>query len=300
MIHLALFGSLFSLCSGAVSLTVSMLFFLRYRKRSVIWYSLLLGTVILLALSRMIELYCQITGIEQTTCGRLLPTIIEKAAYLLGLISGTRFCFYLIGIQLKKWMHLLIAGISLSYTVATIIELLNSSGGYQFIRLGVGLPILFGTYMTLCIITALKLDSIADRQLRMTVKLFFILSLLVLPLSLVKYFRDLPYLPWHLENSIALIVIAVGSILFAFRFFNRPSYLVQGTISAYFRNRFGTTDREEEIVLCAVQGLSNSEIGQKLCISVRTVESHLYKIFQKTGVRNRIQLINLLSSDSAD
>ncbi|MBN1758365.1 MAG: helix-turn-helix transcriptional regulator [Chitinispirillaceae bacterium] len=300
MIHIALFGSLFSLCAGAVSLTVSMLFFLRYRKRVIVWYSLLLGTVILLALSRMIELYCRIAGIEQTTFGRLLPTIIEKAGYLLGLISGTRFCFCLIGIQLKKWMHLLIVGISVLYTAATFAELLNTTSGYQFIRLGVGLPILFGTYIALCIITALKLDSIAERQLRMTVKLFFTLSILVLPLSLVKYFRDLPYLPWHLENSIVLIVIAVGSIMFAFRFFNRPSYLVQGRISEYFRSRFGTTDREEEIVLCTVQGLSNNEIGQKLCISVRTVESHLYKVFQKTGVKNRIQLINLLSSDSAD
>ena len=297
MIHITFFASLFSLCAGAVSLTVSLLFFLRYRKRAVIWYSMLLGMVLLLALSRMIEVYCGIIGAGQTTCGRFLPAAIEKGAYLLGLISGTRFCLYLIGIPVKKWMHLLMVGISLLYAGATLFELLRGTSG---IRLGFGLPVLFGTYITLCIVTALKLDSIADRQLRMTVKLFFILSLLVLPLALVKYFRDLPYLPWHLENSIALVVIAIGSIMFAVRFFNRPSYLIQGTVSAYFRNRFGTTDREEEIVLATVGGLSNSEISKKLCISVRTVESHLYNVFQKTGVKNRMQLINLLSSDRAD
>lgn len=301
MIHLAFFVSLLSLCAGAVSLTVSTLFFIRYKKRAVLWYSLLFVTVLLLALSRIIEVYCSIAGIEQTACGRVFPAIIEKSAYLLGLIAGTRFCFYLIGIRLKKWMVYSIVGVSLLYVAATVIELLaGTGGGYQALRIGVGIPILFGTYLFLCIITALQLDSIADRQLRSTVKLFLILSLLVFPLALVKYFRDLPYLPWHLENSVALIVIAVGSILFAVRFFNRPSYLIQGRVSAYFRNRFGTTDREEEIVLAAVQGLSNSEISKKLFISVRTVESHLYNVFQKTGVKNRVQLINLLSSDSAD
>lgn len=301
MIHLVFFTSLFSLCAGAVSLTVSMLFFLRYKKQAVLWYSLLLGTVILLALSRMVEVYCGIIGAEHTLCGRLVPMVIEKSAYLLGLISGTRFCLYLTGIPVKKWMHWVIIGIGTLYAVATLVELLRSTAGEdQMIRLGFGIPVLFGTYITLCIITALKLDTIADKQLRTTVKLFFILSLLVLPLALVKYFRDVPYLPWHLENSLALVCISIGSIIFAVKFFNRPSYMVKGTISEYFRNRFGTTGREEEIALLVVRGLSNSEIGDKLCISVRTVESHLYNVFQKTGVKNRVQLINFISSDSAN
>ncbi len=301
MIHLAFFTSLFSLCAGAVSLTVSMLFFLRFKKHAVLWYSLLLGTVILLAFSRMIEVYSSIIGAERTLCGRLVPMAIEKSAYLLGLISGTRFCLYLTGIPIKKWMHLVIIGIGTLYAAATLVELLRSTAGDdQIIRLGFGIPVLFGTYITLCIITALKLDTIADKQLRTTVKLFFILSLLVLPLALVKYFRDVPYLPWHLENSIALICISIGSIIFAVKFFNRPSFLVKGTISEYFRNRFSTTGREEEIALLVVRGLSNSEIGDKLCISVRTVESHLYNVFQKTGVKNRVQLINFISSDNAN
>lgn len=37
------------------------------------------------------------------------------------------------------------------------------------------------------------------------------------------------------------------------------------------------THREKEVVLCVVQGLSNGEIADKLCISLKTVESHLLK-----------------------
>jgi DNA-binding CsgD family transcriptional regulator len=301
MIHLAFFITLFSLCTGAVSITISIFFYLQYRKRVVVWYTLLLGMVVLLAASRMVELYFAIIGFNGIPAVNLLPSVIEKAGYAIGLIAGPRFCFQLIGVAITKKLICLINGIFLLYVLAVVVEVVSPSiGGVSFLRLGVGLPLLFGSYLSLCIVTALKLDTVADRQLRIAVKLFFILSLVVFPLALVKYFRNLPYLPWHLENSVALFGITVGSIWFAARFFNRPTFIVKGGVSDYFRNRFKTTDREEEILLLAVKGLSNSAIGDRLCISVRTVESHLYNIFQKTGVKNRVQLINLLATNSAE
>lgn len=301
MIHITFFTVLFSLCTGAVSITISLFFYMQYKKRVIVWYTLLLGTVVLLGLSRTVELYFSIIGYEGTHVAKLLPAAIERLGYILGLISGPRFCLQLIGISITKPMSRVINGVTLFYLFPVIAEFIcTSSAGASLLRLGIGMPVLFGSYITLCIITALKLDSIADKQLRTAVKLFFILSLLVLPPALVKYFRNLPYLPWHLENSLTLVCITIGSIVFAVRFLNKPTFLIKDGISGYFRSRFGTTDREEEIILLAVRGLSNNEIGDKLCISVRTVESHLYNIFQKTGVKNRVQLINLLATNSSD
>jgi DNA-binding NarL/FixJ family response regulator len=40
----------------------------------------------------------------------------------------------------------------------------------------------------------------------------------------------------------------------------------------------------------AAAGLSNREIGQKLYLSHRTVESHLYRIFPKLAITSRSQL----------
>ena len=37
-------------------------------------------------------------------------------------------------------------------------------------------------------------------------------------------------------------------------------------------------------------------IGEKLFISTTTVKNHIYHIYQKTGVTNKIQLINLINS----
>ena len=46
----------------------------------------------------------------------------------------------------------------------------------------------------------------------------------------------------------------------------------------------------------AACGLSNREIGQRLYLSHRTVESHLYRVFPKLGVTSRAQLPGVLGS----
>ena len=57
------------------------------------------------------------------------------------------------------------------------------------------------------------------------------------------------------------------------------------------------TDREREIAMLVEAGLSNHQVADRLFVSVRTVEGHLYRIFAKLGIDARDQLIHLLSLD---
>ena len=41
---------------------------------------------------------------------------------------------------------------------------------------------------------------------------------------------------------------------------------------------------------CAARGLTNAEIADRLVLSVRTVESHIYRAMQKLGVNDRREL----------
>ena len=51
------------------------------------------------------------------------------------------------------------------------------------------------------------------------------------------------------------------------------------------------TEREREVIKLIGQGLSNKDIGDRLCISSITVRHHLTNIFDKLGVSNRQKLL---------
>jgi ATP/maltotriose-dependent transcriptional regulator MalT len=57
------------------------------------------------------------------------------------------------------------------------------------------------------------------------------------------------------------------------------------------------SDREREIAMLVAAGLSNHQVADRLRVSVRTVEGHLYRIFAKLGIDDRDQLIHLLRLD---
>jgi len=61
-----------------------------------------------------------------------------------------------------------------------------------------------------------------------------------------------------------------------------------------FANEFKLTRREREIMSFIVQGMRNDEIAEALFISVQTVKNNVSAVFRKTGVRNRVQLGNIL------
>lgn len=59
-----------------------------------------------------------------------------------------------------------------------------------------------------------------------------------------------------------------------------------------FRPTCGLTNREMEIISLLSNGFSNQQIAEKLFVSEHTVKSHLYNIFRKINVHNRIQALN--------
>jgi len=59
-----------------------------------------------------------------------------------------------------------------------------------------------------------------------------------------------------------------------------------------FCGRFGISRRESEIIREVLEGKSNKEIEDALCISSSTVKNHLYNIYQKVGINSRSELIH--------
>ena len=61
-------------------------------------------------------------------------------------------------------------------------------------------------------------------------------------------------------------------------------------LEAALQDRFQLSRRELDVIYYLTRGLSDDEIGEKLCISRQTVHTHIKNIYKKLGVKSRIEL----------
>jgi len=130
-----------------------------------------------------------------------------------------------------------------------------------------------------------------DRK-RITMGIFLVMVLQCAPLL---FYTSQPYI----------------AVIFIFTFFAGntflPIYLNYGTLLTVFTTepakdlsfeefckKFEVSPRETDIVRKICNGLSNKEISEKLFISLQTVKDHTHRIYIKTNVKSRVQLIYLV------
>ena len=124
----------------------------------------------------------------------------------------------------------------------------------------------------------------------------------------------LPTLPVIFLTGHADVPTAVDSVKRgAFDFFEKPfsdnalvdrieqalvqsaAALVQHSQSTGLRAQQGSlTERERAVMQLVVEGLPNKLVADQLDISVRTVEVHRARVFEKMGVKSAVELANLL------
>jgi DNA-binding NarL/FixJ family response regulator len=55
------------------------------------------------------------------------------------------------------------------------------------------------------------------------------------------------------------------------------------------------TARERQIGRYLVDGLSNTEIAERLGVAVRTIEGHTYRLYRKLGITSRAEVAGALA-----
>jgi DNA-binding NarL/FixJ family response regulator len=86
----------------------------------------------------------------------------------------------------------------------------------------------------------------------------------------------------------AIDTIAQGNVYFSREVSNE---ILRSLSNKPDEETYHLTEREIEIVKLISQELSNNEIGKKLCISERTVETHRKNIYRKTNTKTIVGLI---------
>ena len=187
---------------------------------------------------------------------------------------------------------------------AAVIAARLAVGGVQLLRI-INRLVWFSTLVfifALLIYATRESRGITDGKKRGAVRNYSLLILglitLVFILIAFNYTGVLNIAKYNLITGFLIVVMNAIPILylgwFAERFHERPDIdwnTDEGAAEIF--ERFGITPREREIVRLICGGKKNREIADELFISLQTVKDHAYRIFKKTGVRNRVQLTNL-------
>jgi DNA-binding CsgD family transcriptional regulator len=298
MIHLNFILYLLSFVAATASVTGAILFYFHYRKLVLIYYALMLSVPTLLLLHRIAELYCTVMIHQTVASVSTTLLIIEKIAFSIGIFIGPYFMHHLLGLPLSRLQKLTYHLIATVYIILAAVEITTLNFPVtKLLKNVLSMPLLFGMYGYCLVMAAINLKKLASPLLKKIVFLSFCISLIILPFSILQYIQQRPFLPGFMERPLLFIALFVLTIVFTINYFNRPAYFANKGLTDYFKTQFAITNRESEIILHVIQGHPNQTIGEKLFISTRTVESHLYSIFQKLGVKNRVQLTNLIQTN---
>ena len=93
------------------------------------------------------------------------------------------------------------------------------------------------------------------------------------------------------EDRIENITSDVFDLVSGLLFMENPGEALSPLDISIWREQYGLTPKETEVVSLVYEGYSNHEISGLMGNAVSTVKQHLYSIFNKVGVENRTHLI---------
>jgi DNA-binding CsgD family transcriptional regulator len=181
---------------------------------------------------------------------------------------------------------LILSPLFMSYRADTS-ELIALPGFYIY-RILFFLTILYG--MTLLVI---KFRGLASKVLKRIAAVCFISTVLLLWETL--HCELFPVLG-HSLPAIALSPLGYFVTNLVFLVYVVREYLLPKPLLVF--ERYGISAREREIAALLSSGCANKEICRRLFISDSTVKTHVKSLYRKLGVRNRVQLVNILKGSA--
>lgn len=174
-----------------------------------------------------------------------------------------------------------------------------SATGILEVVFNAGLSVFFFGPALFLLLKARDLPDPGQRTLAQTLAAAY---LVIFPVPLLgRVFALGLFRHWMIIEYAVLLVFNAGTAFFMQSHLRRVQPAGPGSVDGALEEifaRFRITRREQDVVRGILEGRSNAEIARAFFISEKTVETHVYNIYQKTGVKTRIQLLNLFRDNS--
>lgn len=303
MIHLIFIFYLLALVAGTAALSQTFVIWQRYRKLVITRYGFFQLALYFILLSLMAGLYARIASLSGNRALESIVWILQAIGGLTYIIAAPYFYYSLLGLSLGRWMKVLFFIIDAGAVAGAVVDL--ALPAFSLARI-----LLSGTIFAMIayglVLIAVKLHTIADPILKRAMAIFLGLSAFFFPLMYIdtalSYTRFLSFFQFldNLTLPAYFLVLNCLSIVFGLRYMNRPAYVEKSNLTPYFLSTYHITDREREIIGSLLEGAGSKRIAQTLFIAEKTVENHIYNIYQKLHVRNRVQMFQLIRANELE
>ena len=124
--------------------------------------------------------------------------------------------------------------------------------------------------------------------------IFLYPPIVIYNLVIFLLFKNNSLLHQHYLNCILYLVIVLLILRFVTKYYFRLGSYSYITIPNSYIERYKLSKREYQIIQLLIEGFNNKKIADKLFISPKTVKNHIYHIYKKMNIKNRLELLNTL------
>ena len=298
MNHFAMILYVLCCIACAATILISGLLYRKFGHKAFKYLSLLMAGGMLLMLVEAVSTYNSIATTDMKTFKRIVYLTLNPAGEMIQFLMFPAVAFAAVG---KKFPHKLsiISKIYAMVIVATLpVAIITGDSSIQLAREFFGQTVF---HIFAYIIIFKNYRNIANNALKKALKSYLILALIVVPPAIIFQSGILTgivrtkYLEIPFPYIIYCLLFNILCISNTFKYLFIPAGRESKGIPELFLRQNHVTGREKEIIELLLRGYSNKQIGKALFISAKTVKNHIYNIYRKTQVQNRMQLSNSIN-----
>lgn len=314
--YLLLIAYLLSFIIGFSTILFSIIYYIIERVAWLKYYIIFLFTFAFLLFIRAIKLLSFLT-IPSFMSGNIFNTLYFfsfSVAMSLMLYFIPAFLYRFLNLKWTFKENIIYIILSVTHFILSIIGILTIFDIYI-----ISSVIFYVSIIAIYIIGFINYKNIEDKTIKFIVKILGLITIIIYPVliyQLILYRREaadigsmditlvLFYIWWNLVMLGYLLWYFINIVKNKNIFNNSNTQSENNAINKSDENIINDdkvdytanlTRREKEILSYLLEGKTNKEVSLILDISLNTVNNHVANIYEKSGVKNRVELVNKFS-----